>query len=223
MNTQVKIADYITEQGAYFHLTVKGNQANLLEAVQTWHRLEVESRKLKPDFAEDLEKGHGRITQRRIWITDRLNDYIEFPHVKLVFAVQRIVIDPKGKTPERCEVAFGVTSLSKEQTSAQQVLSVNRNHWAVEAAHKVLDDPHAFDEDASQISCGHGPENMAGIRRFALTVLRHYQKSNGQPITEQLRRLGYKPRRVLEYLRLVGNTRPRAKPKRLSRQWLLTA
>lgn len=223
MNTQVESARYVVARGGDFHFTVKGNQPNLLEAVQTWHELDVERKNLQPDFVEDPEKGHGRITQRQIWITDKLNDYIEFPDVKLVFAVKRTVIDPKGKEADRHEIALGVTSLGMDQTTAEEVLRVNRNHWAVEVAHNVLDNPHAFDEDASRIRCENGPENMACMRRFALTVLRHRQKTNEQPITEQIRRLCLNPRRILEALKLTGNTRPRCKPKPLRQPWLLAA
>ena len=79
-----------------------------------------------------------------------------------------------------------LNALSKDETSAQEVLRVNQGHWAVESSHCMLDGPHAFDEDASRTRCGRGPENMACIRRFALIVLRHYQRRSKKPaaITE---------------------------------------
>ena len=223
MHTQVKSAEYVVSNGAHFHFSVKGNQPTLLEDVQTWYERDVIGKQLAADFVEKPEKDHGRISHRRIWITDKLNDYVKFPHVKLVFVVQRTVKDPKGKDKDSHEIAFGVTSAGKDETSAQEVLRINRNHWAVESAHNVLDNRNGFDEDASQIRCKNGPENMACMRRFALTVLRHYQQKNDRPITEQLLRLGYRPRTALEYLKLTGNTRPRRKPKPSRQQWLLAA
>lgn len=128
MNTQVESANHMVERGGHFHFTVKGNQPKLLEAVQTWHELEVKGKNLKPGFVEPAEKDHGRITQRRMWMTEKLNGYVEFPHVKQVFVVERIVKDPKGKDPDRCEFAYGITSLSADEATAEEVLCANRGN-----------------------------------------------------------------------------------------------
>jgi len=207
MNAQTASASCVVERGADFHFSVKGSQPGLLEDIQVWH--EQEGRFQEPDFEEPLEKDHGRITQRKIWVTDRLNEYVEFPHVQQAFVIKRNVKDPKGENPDRVEIVHGITSQHQDQTAAEEILKTNRGHWSVETAHQVLDNPHAFDEDGSRIRCGHGPENMACMRRLALTLLRHCQQRNRQPITEQIERLKYNPRRVLDYLRLTGNTRPR--------------
>ena len=185
----------------------------------------MESKYQKPACQEPWHKDHGRIASRKIWITDKLNDCVEFPYVNLVFAMQRTVKDPNGKKKDSIEIAFGVTSLSKDETSAQEVLQVNQGHWAVESSHCMLDGPHAFDEDASRTRCGHGPENMACIRRFALTVLRHYQRRSKKPaaITGQLFRLRCNPKTVFEYLKLTGNSRPRRAQRALGREWLIAA
>ena len=137
MHTQRESADYVVSQGAHFHFTVKGNQKNLFEAIETW--FEMEAKHQKPACQEPWHKDHGRITSRKVWMTDKLNDYVEFPHVNLVFAMQRTVKDPNGKKKDSIEIAFGVASLSKDETSAQEVLQVNRGHWAVESAHWVLE------------------------------------------------------------------------------------
>ncbi len=89
--------------------------------------------------------------------------------------IERNVKDPKGENPDRVEIVYGITSQHQDQTTAEEILKTNRGHWSVETAHQVLDNPHAFDEDGSRIRCGHGPENMACMRRLALTLLRDYQ------------------------------------------------
>ncbi|MDE2724209.1 MAG: ISAs1 family transposase [Gemmatimonadota bacterium] len=221
MNTQVKIVEYLIQQGADYHLTVKGNQPTLLEDVSDWY--ELSARKRTPDFSEAPEKGHGRITRRQIWITDSLNDHVRFPHVGLAFAVKRQVHYIRGKKPDTVEIAFGVTSVDKDSTTAEEVLRTNRKHWSVEAAHNVLDNRNGFDEDACKVRSGHAPENLACMRRFALTVLRHCQKVNDRPITDQLQRLGLKPRRVIDMLRLTGNTRGRTRRKSCKLRWLPAA
>jgi len=37
---------------------------------------------------------------------------------------------------EAVEIAYGVTSLGSDETTAEGVLATNRNHWAVDSAHK---------------------------------------------------------------------------------------
>ena len=57
----------------------------------------------------------------------------------------------------RIETAFGVTSLTPETATPERLLTLNRGHWTIEAAHHILD--WSFDEDRSRIRTGHGPEN----------------------------------------------------------------
>lgn len=62
-----------------------------------------------------------------------------------------------------------------------------------------------YDEDRSRIRTGHGPANVSRLRHFALGVLKSFQKP-GQAIASMLRRLGRRPRIVLDYLRLTANS-----------------
>ncbi len=128
---------------------------------------------------------------------------------ELAFEVQRRVMDAKGKKQDTVELACGVTSFRLQETIAEELLKVNRCHWAVEAAHRILDYLHAFDEDRSRIRADHGPEIMACLCRFAPSVLKHYQKRSLQPITEQFFRLRGQFRIVLDYLKLTAHTKPR--------------
>jgi len=79
--TQRKIADYLVkERHAHYHFTVKGNQRGVLEDVALWFQ----DRK-QPDFVQYTPPDHGRIEIRKIWTTTELNDYLNFPHVGLIF------------------------------------------------------------------------------------------------------------------------------------------
>ena len=61
-------------RGARCHLTAKEKQPTLLDDVRLWFESPGE-----PDHEKnDLE--HGRIEPRRIWLTSKLNEYLEFPH-----------------------------------------------------------------------------------------------------------------------------------------------
>lgn len=73
--TQRKLADYVVvERGADYHFTAKGNQATLQEDIA----LLFQGRKV-PDFMEVTPPDHGRIETRRIWCSEALNEYLDFP------------------------------------------------------------------------------------------------------------------------------------------------
>ena len=158
---------------------------------------------LSTDDYEQTDLEHGRIETRRIWVTSKLNEYLQFPHVGQAFRVERIV-EYKSKRREGWrEYAYGITSLSAEQADAEQVLRDNRGHWSIESVHYMLD--WDFDEDRSRIRSGHGPENMTRLRRFAIGLLKSKQKKH-ETVREQMLRLNRTTRVVMDYLKLTGNT-----------------
>ena len=122
-----------------------------------------------------MDKGHGRIELREIWTSTEINDYVNFPHVKQVLCVKRTTTDlhgnllPGRKTTE--QVSFGVTSLSEEKASPQDILTFNRGHWSIEnKIHYVRD--RTFDEDRSQVRKNSAPQVMASLRNTVIGLLR---------------------------------------------------
>lgn len=74
-----------------------------------------------------------------------------------------------GKESE--ETAYGITSLRKEEASAERLLELNRGHWEIEnRVHYVRDV--TFDEDRSQIRKRNGPHIMASLRNLVISVFR---------------------------------------------------
>ena len=124
--TQRKLADYLVQRGAHYHFTAKGNQATLEKDIA----LLFEKRK-KPDFVEVSPPDHGRIETRRIWCSDALNGYLNFPHVGQVFLIEREVVNKKSGRLS-FETVVGLTSQSLVQASPKQVLAANREHWTIE-------------------------------------------------------------------------------------------
>lgn len=195
--TQTAIAKYLVEEKkAHYHFTVKGNQKTLLDDIQ----LVFEDRK-EPD-ASTVSFGHGRIETRRIWVTSLLNDYLNFPHVKQVFAIERETFNKKTGAISR-EIVYGVTSQCALDASAMKVLQTNRGHWCIEnSCHYILD--WVYDEDRCRIRTGHGPENISRIRRFAIGVIKSVS-SNG--VAETTRDLVMNVRLVFDYLKMTKNSR----------------
>ena len=194
--TQRPLASYIVEQKAHYHFTAKGNQPGLQRDIALLFE-----KRGPADFIEDASADHGRIELRRIWCSTALNGYLDFPHVGQVFLVERESIDKKTGKPSR-DIALGVTSRTPEQASPQQVLAINRGHWAIESVHYLID--WNYDEDRSRIRAGFGPENITRLRRFAVGVLKAFQKP-AQSIAELMRRLCFRTRLVFDYLRMTQN------------------
>ena len=70
---------------------------------------------------------HGRIETRKIWTTTRLNHYLEFPHVRQAFMIERRSINKKtGKIS--IEVVYGITSAPVTQATPEHILGENRSH-----------------------------------------------------------------------------------------------
>jgi len=118
-----------------------------------------------------LEKGHGRIETRRIWLSDELADSLTFPHANVVFRIERVRTKLDGSSPTR-EITYGLTDLPDTGAkAAARLLALVRGHWTIEnKLHWVRDV--TYDEDRSQVRKGNGPRVMASLRNTAISLLR---------------------------------------------------
>lgn len=182
---------------AHYHFTVKNNQKLLLKEIESFF----ENVRWNPDCTIKDKPDHGREDIRSIWVTEELNQYLNFPQVGQAFMVERISKNQKTGKESRV-IAYGITSKTSSQTTAEQVLKDNRQHWSIEnSCHYIID--WNYDEDRSRISKGYGPENMTRLRRFSVGLL----KSKGvKNIAQKMRQLSFSVRMVLDYLRITGNT-----------------
>ena len=195
--TQRTLASYIVERQAHYHFTAKANQPTLQSDIG----LLFEGRGVA-DFVEAALAEHGRIETRRIWCSTALNAYLDFPHVGQVFLIERESIEKKTGKLKR-ETALGVTSRTPHEASPQRVLAINRGHWSIESVHYIID--WNYDEDRSHIRTGFGPENITRLRRFAVGILKSFQKQ-AQSVAEMMRKLSFSARLVFDYLRMTKNS-----------------
>ncbi len=135
---------------------------------------------------------------RRIWTSDILNEYVDFPHVGQVFWIERIVENlSTGKI--RSEMVYGLTSCSQAKASPEFVLAAVRGHWSIEnRLHWVRDV--TFDEDRCRIRKGNGAQTMASLRNLAISVLR---LAGATSISSALRRCARIGSKVLRFLGLT--------------------
>jgi len=201
--TQRKLADYLClERKAHYHFTVKGNQATLFQDIQLYFK-----ERKEPDFIAYDPPDHGRIETRKIWTTTELNHYLNFPHVRQAFLIERNSMDKKsGK--ESTDIAYAITSRTPQQADAEKLLAINRGHWSIEnSCHYILD--WNFDEDRSRIRTGYGPENISRLRRFVIGVI----KAKGvRSVAQKMRELTCNVRLVFDYLRMTKNSCASARP-----------
>jgi predicted transposase YbfD/YdcC len=195
--TQRALATYLVTRQAHYYFTVKGNQPGLQREIALLFKTRGPA-----DFVEVTPADHGRIETRRIWCSTALNAYLDFPHVGQVFLIERESL--KKKTGERsCAIALGVTSRTPHQASPQRVWAVNRGHWSIESVHYIID--WNYEEDRRRIRTGFGAENITRLRRFAVGILKSFQKP-AHTIAEMMRTLCFRTRRVFDYLRMTNNS-----------------
>jgi len=198
--TQRELARYLVEdRGANYHFTVKGNQPGLLADIA----LHFQNSPKEADFIQMGSGEHGRIETRKIWVTTKLNHYLNFPYVRQAFMIEREAIHKKTDETSR-EVVFGITSVPEEQATPEHILGDNRGHWRVESCHYIID--WNYDEDRSRIRTGFGPENITRLRRFAIGLLK--SKKSNETIPEKMKKLMLNTRAVFDYLKMTRNSNP---------------
>jgi predicted transposase YbfD/YdcC len=197
--TQRKLAQYLIDRNAHYVFTVKDNQPTLRDDI----RLVFEDRG-EPGFTEPPTLAHGRIEQRAIWTTTRLNDYLDFPGVGQVFVITRPTIE-KTTGKRSTDTVYGVTSHTPASADAAGVLAFNRGHWTIEnGCHYILD--WNWDEDRCTLRTGHGPENITALRRFAIGAIKSKSRDT---VAATIQRLARNVRLVFDYLRMTDNSRCR--------------
>lgn len=78
LHTQWKFARYIVEnRKAHYYFTVKENQPTLLDNIAFYFQ----NNKREPELIDITSGDHGRIETRKIWTTQELNGYLNFPYV----------------------------------------------------------------------------------------------------------------------------------------------
>lgn len=172
MGCQREVAETIVAGGGDYVLALKGNQTQrhadvrdfFVDGVATGFAAAV-------DVAETLEKGHGRIEKRTCWATEdaELRHYLDpdgrwagLRSVALVQADRRI---GEQRTQEQ---RYYLSSLPADALPLNRIV---RTHWQIEnQLHWVLDT--AFAEDQCRVRLGDGAQNLALLRKVALSLLK---------------------------------------------------
>ena len=119
---------------------------------------------------------HRLSSRVRLTASSALADYLAWPGLQQVFEIARTAT--RQRTGQaRHETVYGITSLPPPRAAAARLLSVVRQHWAIENnAHGVRDV--TYDEERSQVRCGSIPQTLAALRNLVLGLMRVAGKSN---------------------------------------------
>jgi predicted transposase YbfD/YdcC len=187
--------------GDYLFL-VKGNQPNLFEDIRLLFAPPAPAKRagqgvlrLPEQYAQTVEKGHGRVDIRSIRVSSELKGYSDWPGLEQVFEIRRR-FQSKGEWHEA--VRYGVTSLPATIAIPERLLKLKRGHWIIENGLHYVKDV-TLGEDKSTVHCDNGPKIMAALRNTAISLLRHAGFST---IAARLRYNSTHPQAALEVLSL---------------------
>lgn len=169
--TNAAIATAIRNAGADYLLAVKANQPTIRSEIEAYF---AEAPASCLDTCQDLDKAHGRIEQRTVTVsreTDWLTGTRRFPGEMRLPAVASIVrVAAKAELKDRCRIETRYY-ISSATLSAERAAHAVRSHWAIEnSLHWTLDV--TFKDDQSRLRKGHGANNMAIVRHFAINLVR---------------------------------------------------
>jgi predicted transposase YbfD/YdcC len=202
---QQPLCAQVVEAGGDYLVIVKANQPTVLgDIAQLFAPLTPEERagtgvqSVQPlvfACAQTVEKGHGRIEERRIRVSTELAGYSSWPYLAQVFEYTRTWTS-KGVTKR--QVRYGITSLPAEVSDAARLAALKRGHWQVENGLHYVKDV-TLGEDASQTHVGNAADVLAMLRNIAISLLR---RDGHRDIAAQLRRYSSCPHEALALLGL---------------------
>lgn len=169
LHTQRKHADYLHDRGAFYVLTVKGNQPGLHKqcAELTWKRVRVRNKTVETANVRDIERTVKCVS---------IDAVINFPHAAQAAQINR-KLRPLGTRKWFTETVYIVTSLTPAKVKPAEIGAWIRGHWAIENGPHYRRDV-TWREDHSQIRNGEAPRVMASLRNIAITILRLQGETN---------------------------------------------
>lgn len=199
IGTQTDIARQIIAQQGDYVLCLKANHPTLYQQVK-----DLFEQALVTDFEgyevshdHRVETGHARREVRQVWVLPvsqlgGLYQQSQWASLQSIVMVYRKRYLGHQQTEE---TQFFLTSLPSD---AQNIGRAIRLHWGIEnQLHWVLDV--TFNEDASRIRRGHGPENLTLLRRLAISTL-NQETSSKRSIRQKARLASMNPDYMMKVL-----------------------
>ncbi len=177
MGCQTKITQKIFDAGGDYVLAVKQNQPKLHEAINAFFESHWKDNEWVGGAChrcETHEKGHGRIEDRYYYlakIPDGASVFLQWPGLKAIGMAIR-VSEKDGVTTE--DVRYYIVS---RYLSGRRFAAAVRGHWSIEnTLHWQLDV--TFREDDSRVRNRYLTNNLAWLRRFAISLLKKHPSNH---------------------------------------------
>ena len=190
MHTQKAISAQIIDQGGDYVFPVKENQLRLYQNIQQLFAPEYPKPgfgKIPTDFltTQKVSKGHGRLETRILTTSEMLNPYSTWPGLAQVYRIERQFQYFRSGCCYHTsnEIEFGITSLSRTNTTPARLLKIRRAHWGIETGLHGRRDV-IFKEDATRMTVGNTGKVMASINNLVIALTRQAKFQN----TAQARR-----------------------------------
>lgn len=174
MFAQGKLSHTIVAAGGEYLWTVKTNQPELSGDIQTLFEPDRVTKGFsapKKDLrtATTCEKNHGRLETRTLTASRELKAYLGWPYAEQVFRLERHFTRLKdGKRMH--EIAYGITSLTSREASAQRLLDLVRAHWQIETGLHYRRDQ-TLREDWCQVRRGTAPHVLATLNNLVIGLV----------------------------------------------------
>ena len=175
MFTQRDLCDQIVQAGGDYIFPVKDNHPNMHQAIAEIFMPAPVSPGHSPislpqTTAQTVDHARGRTEYRYLTASSQLNEYLDWPHVKQVFRLQRVV-HYHQTAQVTYEVLFGISSLTTEQLTPDGVLQHVRQQWHIEnRLHYVRDV--TFHEDACTIRHTKRQRLLASLNNLVIGLVR---------------------------------------------------
>jgi len=197
MFAQRTLSLQIVAAGGDYLWGVKGNQPALREDIATLldpAEIATQTRQSAGDFrtAHSETRGHGRLEKRTLTASSLLQRYSDFPHLAQVFKIETQVTTLSTQKVT-LYVRYGVTSLSAQRASADDLLALVREHWGIESGLHYRRDV-TLGEDRIHARIGHAA-HVHAILNNALVALLH-ERSSGN-MARGIRKTTYVVTRLL--------------------------
>lgn len=185
LGCQREIARKIIDAEADYILPVKENQPKLRAAIHDFFttHLEDDCRSIACHRHATHEHAHGRQDDRYYYLAKLPDDFPErakWPGLKAIGMAVRQTVYDDGRHGD--EVRYYIVS---EYMSGRRFAAAVRGHWAIEnSLHWVLDV--TFDEDQSRALDRLLADNLAWLRRLAISLLKQHPSKHSLKGKQQL-------------------------------------
>ena len=185
LHTHRAVSLQIVVSGGEYIWFAKGNQSHMEEDIRLWFEPDIQ---LIPgmgcppkDFetARKTDKGHGRLETRSLTVSSQLKDFLDWPYLEQVFKLERRCVSLKtGEIRE--QLAYGFTSLRREEITPRQLLDKIRSYWGIENGLHYRRDV-TLREDYTRLTQGRAGQAMACLNNLILGILLSKKKYRSIP------------------------------------------